>query len=570
MGFLESIFYMAWRGIAIGLIISAPMGPVGMLCIQRTLDKGRRAGFYTGIGAAISDLFYSLLTGFGLSFIEEFLERNQNVIQLVGSAVLIAFGVYLFRRNPSRGLKKPAEEHFSAKKSILGGFLFTFSNPLILFLIIGLFARFNFLLPEFKLYQYFTGFIFIFVGALLWWWLITFSVDKVRSHFNIRSMWLINRIIGIIIFIFAIVGIFTATSSLVKGAEISCWNLKRGFGPFSSEIVSDSGVPILSNATTDTITFMAPCADAESVEFRFKVKNLHSSPSKKYKVRGSDGKSRNVKNPGWGLVLKSQHYNPIFIDISSGEEKFDGISTTPVLKVGVRGTAEDVRPELFSDDSNLLSKIREGLQGPDPTGTHNFFKLASFNGNLTLFGGYNSPVRLAQATIPQDFYIDSIGFYVAPGGEISPDEIRLTTGSFQPTLVETDDFENLENYFSCSSNPMEGYWQILDRSIDESLLRLGGDYRMAIVKAEDGYDLIYLEGSRINSDRWSPGMLKATLRPSGIYGLWNVTWYDAMFQPMSNELQAQTDQYGTLTIKFPYQNSQLRLHHTTLPAGNDR
>ena len=153
MGFLESIFYMAWRGIAIGLIISAPMGPVGMLCIQRTLDKGRRAGFYTGIGAAISDLFYSLLTGFGLSFIEEFLERNQNVIQLVGSAVLIAFGVYLFRRNPSRGLKKPAEEHFSAKKSILGGFLFTFSNPLILFLIIGLFARFNFLLPEFKLYQ---------------------------------------------------------------------------------------------------------------------------------------------------------------------------------------------------------------------------------------------------------------------------------------------------------------------------------------------------------------------------------------------------------------------------------
>ena len=83
---------MIWRGIAIGIIISAPMGPVGILCVQRTLEKGRRTGFYTGVGAALSDLFYCLLTGFGLSFIEEFLTRNSNIIQLIGRLVLIAFG----------------------------------------------------------------------------------------------------------------------------------------------------------------------------------------------------------------------------------------------------------------------------------------------------------------------------------------------------------------------------------------------------------------------------------------------------------------------------------------------
>ena len=214
MSFLEGIFYVLWRGIAIGILISAPMGPVGMLCIQRTLDKGRRAGFYTGIGAAISDLFYALLTGFGLSFIEEFLERNQNIIQIVGSVVLIAFGIYLFKRNPSKGLKKPEEQNVSKRKSILGGFLFTFSNPLILFLIVGLFARFNFLLPSFRVPQYFTGFVFIFAGALLWWWVVTFSVDKVSHHFNIRSMWLINKIIGGMILLFAIVGIITAATAL--------------------------------------------------------------------------------------------------------------------------------------------------------------------------------------------------------------------------------------------------------------------------------------------------------------------------------------------------------------------
>lgn len=216
MGFLESLFYMIWRGIAIGILVSAPMGPVGILCIQRTLDKGRKTGFYTGIGAAISDLLYCLLTGFGLSFIEEFIERNQNVIQLLGSAVLIGFAVYLFKKNPATKLKKPVIQESEPKKNILTGFLFTFSNPLILFLIIGLFARFNFLMPEIQFYHYILGFIFIFVGAIAWWWLVTYFIDKVRAHFNLRSMWLINRVIGVIILLFAIVGIVTGVTNLLQ------------------------------------------------------------------------------------------------------------------------------------------------------------------------------------------------------------------------------------------------------------------------------------------------------------------------------------------------------------------
>lgn len=218
MGFFEALFYTLWRGLAIGIIISAPMGPVGILCIQRTLFKGRKTGLYTGIGAALSDLFYCILTGFGLSFIEEFLEQNQNIIQLAGSAVLIAFAVYLFRKNPASSLKTPADEatHISPHKNILGGFFFTLSNPLILFLIIGLFARFNFAIPEISLGYYIAGYFAIFAGACLWWEFVTFSVNKLRAHFNVRSMWLINRIIAVIILLFAVVGIFTGVSNMIE------------------------------------------------------------------------------------------------------------------------------------------------------------------------------------------------------------------------------------------------------------------------------------------------------------------------------------------------------------------
>ena len=203
---MESLLYIVVRGIAIGILISAPMGPIGMLCIQRTLNKGRWPAFFTGMGAALSDLIYCLLTGLGLSFITDFIEANQLILQIIGSIVLAAFAFYLFRKNPARKLTTPQDAPNTYWKDFVTGFLLTFSNPLILFFIIGLFARFNFLLPEFRYYHYISGYIAIFGGAMLWWFTITFFVNKVRSHFNVRSLWLINLIIGSILLVMSAVG----------------------------------------------------------------------------------------------------------------------------------------------------------------------------------------------------------------------------------------------------------------------------------------------------------------------------------------------------------------------------
>lgn len=540
MGVIESLIYVAWRGLAIGLIISAPMGPVGMLCIQRTLDKGRRAGFYTGVGAALSDLFYSLLTGFGLSFIEEFLEKNQNVIQLIGSGVLIAFGIYLFKKNPAKTLRTPVEQTVSVKKNIISGFLFTFSNPLILFLIIGLFARFNFLLPEFKVYQYFAGFAFIFLGALIWWWLITFSIDKVRSHFNIRSMWLINRIIGIVILLFAVVGIFTATSAMVKGADIRCWNTQRGFGPFSTD--PDHKDNRLVNNTSDTLTFLTSCDGADALEFRCKVRNHKTSSP-------------------WGIILKDAGGRSLSMVFRRGEGAFDGVSTSSLLYVDLMLDNNLMANRCFSDNTNAIKKLKSGLAGPDPSGSLNFYKLSTAWGTISLSGGLHTPEHLFSEVMPEGFVIDSIGFILPPGAAISTDELRLSSTRFYSREESPwNDSELLQEYLDQSSDNMEGYYLILDRSLEETLLRLGGDYRLAMVKSTDGYDLIYISGARINGAAWTEGMQKAHLSPSGVDGVWNVSWIDSMHQTLEHELKAQTDKNGTLTIQFPYQNSQLRLH----------
>lgn len=194
---------------AIGVILSAPMGPIGILCVQRTLNKGREAGWWTGVGASISDLFYCLLTGLGMSFVTNFIETNQNVLQIVGSIILLIFGIYLIKRNPATNIQEPTEKKKETHyQEMVTGFFFTLSNPLIIFLVIPLFARFGFPSSDLTWPIILLGYLCIVLGALSWWTLITYLVNAVRSHFNIRSMWIINLIIGIIILILSTYGLF--------------------------------------------------------------------------------------------------------------------------------------------------------------------------------------------------------------------------------------------------------------------------------------------------------------------------------------------------------------------------
>ena len=209
MATAELIIHIIISGLLIGILVSAPMGPIGVLCIQRTLNKGRMSGLATGLGASLSDLFYALLTGFGISIVIDFIESNQAPLQIAGSFVLCCFGIYLYRQNPARNIRKRLNQKSSFTQDFASAFLLTLSNPLILFLLIGLFARLNFFVPGMRIGHYILGYVSIILGAFIWWFTITFIIDKMRTRFNLRSLWLINRSIGIIIIVMSLVGVGT-------------------------------------------------------------------------------------------------------------------------------------------------------------------------------------------------------------------------------------------------------------------------------------------------------------------------------------------------------------------------
>lgn len=201
------------KGLIVGILCSAPMGPVGVLCVQRTLNKGRWYGFVTGLGATLSDLIYALITGFGMSFVMDFIDNPQYkfFLQIFGSVLLFCFGLYCFNSDPRKKV------HTSKKKqkgtllhNFVTAFIVTFSNPLIVFLFMATFAQFAFIVPEHP-WEMSLGYVSIIGGALLWWYGLTWLVDKVREFFSMDAIVIMNRIIGTIVMVFSF-AIFIGTT----------------------------------------------------------------------------------------------------------------------------------------------------------------------------------------------------------------------------------------------------------------------------------------------------------------------------------------------------------------------
>ena len=205
------------KGAIIGIIASAPMGPVGVLCVQRTLNKGRIYGLITGVGAALSDILYALLTGYGLSLLYDVISNPTTIywMQLIGAVIMFIFGVHTYRSNPVQNKRNVSHNKSSLLRNGATGFFITLANPMIILLFLALFTPLNFVMTEKPLFFQFVGYLSIFGGAMLWWFFITFVVNKLRTHFDVRGIWIINRVIGGAVMIGSFVGaILIATGTL--------------------------------------------------------------------------------------------------------------------------------------------------------------------------------------------------------------------------------------------------------------------------------------------------------------------------------------------------------------------
>ncbi|OFX22639.1 MAG: hypothetical protein A2041_11450 [Bacteroidetes bacterium GWA2_31_9b] len=196
------------KGIIVGLLASIPLGPVGLLCIQRTLNKGRHSGFFSGMAAASVDAIFALIAALGLTFIINFIKEQQFFIQLVGGIVLIILGLNIFYKNPVKQIRKQKLKKNNLFHDYISVFFLTLSNPVAVFLFVAALASIDIVSVESPIMSTLMVVAGVFLGALLWWISLVAFVDLFRKKFRLKQLWWINKIAGVLIVAFGIFAIF--------------------------------------------------------------------------------------------------------------------------------------------------------------------------------------------------------------------------------------------------------------------------------------------------------------------------------------------------------------------------
>jgi threonine/homoserine/homoserine lactone efflux protein len=190
------------RGLIIGFSIAAPVGPIGVLCIRRTLVHGRTSGLISGLGAATADAIYGSVAGFGLTVVSDLLIFHRTWLRLAG-------GVFLFCLGLKTYLSRPAEQPALARgnnliRAYTSTFFLTLTNPITIFAFAAIFAalgvgggRENYLSAGILVLG-------VFAGSALWWLILSCSVGMFRTRFSTRRLRWVNRISGILLMTFGV------------------------------------------------------------------------------------------------------------------------------------------------------------------------------------------------------------------------------------------------------------------------------------------------------------------------------------------------------------------------------
>ncbi len=211
---LTSLFI---QGILIGLFVSIPGGPIGVLCIQRTLQQGRLSGFISGLGAACADTLFAGIAGYGLTMVSDFFQEKKMYIMLVGAVILMFLGLRMFFRNTinqARAYKYKRSNLFSDFFSV---FALTITNPLTIIFYGIVFASFDMVQDNFwSLGMILSG---IFCGAISIWFVLSTFVNIFRKYFRLRVIFYINKIAGVIIILFGLFAVYNAFSPVDEKIE---------------------------------------------------------------------------------------------------------------------------------------------------------------------------------------------------------------------------------------------------------------------------------------------------------------------------------------------------------------
>lgn len=301
---------------------------------------------------------------------------------------------------------------------------------------------------------------------------------------------------------------------------------------------------------TATATCLIDSASLTTGDYKYYVRiaNEHNEPGKSYHAG-----STKVANPSWGIVFGSADTSQWIVRLSCSNAGFrddiaDKRAMTATLLYNNNGVSTTVKDTVMASGVNLYTGFN--VVSVEVKGNNASIKI----GNKKLHEIFNiTDDRLCHSEVVAS------GLYIGAGARVKVERSVVQRDSIATVNLNTDwTKEKLDAHFAHSTDDIEGYWTYLDRDMEDKWLRIGGRYTIALVKSQNGYNVIYIDGAKVKKTAWHTGMLKGTLTHTIFTGNYNGTWVDATLKPITDDVYVTVENGAILCFKFPVYKSQLR------------
>ena len=308
------------------------------------------------------------------------------------------------------------------------------------------------------------------------------------------------------------------------------------------------------NATmADSITTDMMDVISSTYRYQLRLANLNNKQGKTKSIKNPmTGGKTTITSPQWGMVFnygEDGNYCAVVLSCDNSSP-FDDIADKRTMCISLvqrqGGTIKELSSTTVSKGVSLEDDLNTLCVDVDEHG-------------VRISIGKDELQTVLEASVVRPAGAVQVGYLVGPGSRVAIERAVLTIEKEDQVAVSTLwTIEALDEYLAASSDPVEGYWRYLDRDMEEKWLRLGGHYTLAVVRADDGYDLIYLDGAQVKKSLWNPGMLKGHMVKTVFTGNYDLSWIDATMEPIGEDAYATIENGVILTLNFPIFKSQVR------------
>jgi threonine/homoserine/homoserine lactone efflux protein len=193
------------KGIILGLTVSMPLGPIGIIMINRTIKRGMLSGFFSGLGMASADTLLAFLAGIGFTVIVSFINKELFIISIIAGLIIIGVGMKVFLSNPVKDMRNREIANKSLWRDFYSVFVLSISNPYTIFIFVAFFSGVHIngnVKPELVPFFLIPG---VFVGAISWWFFLSYFVSRFKKKIRLRLIVRINKFAGIVVIVIGVI-----------------------------------------------------------------------------------------------------------------------------------------------------------------------------------------------------------------------------------------------------------------------------------------------------------------------------------------------------------------------------